>query len=914
MASIDDLKRRIDLHDLAEKLGLKRGKGTNQNYHAPGHADKSPSLSIFTKEGKHGWKDHSADCGGSCVDLVMHVEGCDVATAIRRLHELYGIPLDRAEAPAVRRELSRAEWIAERCMISRARAIEYLVEARKITESVARRAVEKGAVGFNEYTSPTTPAGEHGHGGPAVAFIVRTLNPGRVVAVDMRYVDPALNGGTKTQCQGDKAGHVWTSDIKRLLAAKTVYFVESSINALSVECCNIYDSAAVAVLGTGNVASIPLDWVRGKQAVICMDNDEPFPDGHKLAGTRPGLSAAWLLHERLTRLDISALLVDASGWQHNDVNDILQHEGAEALKRHLIRLEPWLIPGMAASTNGELFENAGKRRLYLPYHHDQKYWRYRVRPDFTSYVSKVDQGEDGEVKMDFSELAGFRVAAVSRLRLQGIRSTMTGDPDMQPMTKYAVSVQVTRNGADLIRRVFDDDNLHNIEKWQRFGPIWNPGQFKRMINILENAAHIGSREATNFVGLCWRNGNLAVNEGGDCYFDDPIYQCHYHNLVFPWGPTGDARKVIAAYRETYAENQALLLLVWALGAHLKAFIRFWPHAKMEADKGAGKSTLIGRLCGSIAMASLSGQTLKTEYRIVNSVAYTSHPVCWEEFSRLNDMQRKLALDLLQETYQFQETTRSQKPFLLSAPVLVAGEDAPVEDIAEKLIRLRIEKKHQGPEMPFDLPQFPVRQWLQYLADLPPAAVRDSLAACRELAMKRCSASNGQRIVENYAAFLTAWRLLADFAELPVDYGGVVQSICMEMNDYLAESKSERHPWVWVMNTVLAEIATGQFSGPHCWDEVSGGPDGTIPVLYIRTSDIMHHLSRTIALREFWNRLPIKSDRALKRQLLQAEVVHQEGVEKTINRRRVAHMLALSLPALSAFGIHATPMMEREDVS
>ena len=51
MASIEELRNRIDLHDLAERLGLKRGKGGNANYHSPHHEDKSPSIGI-AKDGR----------------------------------------------------------------------------------------------------------------------------------------------------------------------------------------------------------------------------------------------------------------------------------------------------------------------------------------------------------------------------------------------------------------------------------------------------------------------------------------------------------------------------------------------------------------------------------------------------------------------------------------------------------------------------------------------------------------------------------------------------------------------------------------------------------------------------------------------------------------------------------------------
>lgn len=919
MASIEELKERIDLHDLADRLGLKRGKGKDANYHSPGHKDKSPSLSIFSKNGKWGWKDHSGDGGGSCIDLVMYVNGCDVAEAVKELHDIYGIPMDRPAQSGERREMTRPEWIAKNCLATPAPALDYLVQERGISEEVAKRAIQKGAVGWNTWTSPTVKPGEHGYGGPAVAFIVKSLNPGHVMAVDLRYQDKDLNGGTKTQCQGEKDGYGWTSDIKRLMAAKTVYVVESPINALSIECCKLYDFAAFAVRGVGNVRNIDWSWARGKQIVICFDNDEPFPPGHKQAGRRPGLEAAWELHEILTAMDISAMLVNQAEWTVNDVNDFIKPSkefnppGLDKLTLAMKSWEPWLIQGMAAheETSG-LLPPSGKRRLYLPWHHDHVYWRYRVRPDFTTHISKVegnkkdDAGNAVPPQITTQDLCGFRIAAVSRLELQGNRATMTGDPDMQPTTKFSVSVQVGRNGATLLRRVFDDDNLHNIEKWKRFGPVFAQSQFLRMISLLEHTAHLGARRAANYVGLCWKGGRLGVNEGTDCYFDDPVYQCHYHNLAFPSGTKAAARKVIEAYGRTFKDNQALLLLTWALGGHLKAFFRFWPHAKMEADKGSGKSTLIGRLSSTIGMASLSGQTLKTEYRMVNSVAYTSHPVCWEEFSRLNDLQRKLALDLLQETYQFQETTRSQKPFLLSAPVLIAGEDAPVADIAEKLVRLRIQKSKQGPELPFDLPQFPVRQWLQFLADIPADVVRGTLARCREEATRRSVSSNAQRIVENYTALLAAWYLLAEFAELPPEYNGVLSSIYTEMNEYLVESKSDRHPWVWVMHTVLAEIDARHFQSPYAWDW-----DGEDWKLYIRSSDVMHHMSRTTALREQWNALPIKSDRAFKRQLLQADVVTNPDVEKTIGGRRTAHMLEISLAALEGYGLHAAPRIERD---
>jgi hypothetical protein len=86
---IDRLKETIDLHDLAEKLGLERPGGASGNYRSPGHKDSSPSLSIFPAKFATGFKDHSdPDKKGDCVALVQYVEGGDAVAAVKRLCEL----------------------------------------------------------------------------------------------------------------------------------------------------------------------------------------------------------------------------------------------------------------------------------------------------------------------------------------------------------------------------------------------------------------------------------------------------------------------------------------------------------------------------------------------------------------------------------------------------------------------------------------------------------------------------------------------------------------------------------------------------------------------------------------------------------------------------------------------------------
>jgi hypothetical protein len=65
------------------------------------------------------------------------------------------------------------------------------------------------------------------------------------------------------------------------------------------------------------------------------------------------------------------------------------------------------------------------------------------------------------------------------------------------------------------------------------GPVTDEGIRRWMINILERGADLGARHASNFVGLAWRDGELVVNQGPDCYFTMPDKPCPYHNLTLP---------------------------------------------------------------------------------------------------------------------------------------------------------------------------------------------------------------------------------------------------------------------------------------------------------------------------------------------------------------------------------------------
>lgn len=919
----DEINSRVDCEDLATKLGLER-PGDRGNFKSPHHADKVPSLSTYKKDGRSYFKDFSADEGGGPVDLLMYVRGLEFTDAVRELGEMYRISVERPKVPGERRERTMVEWIADNCAANvkdagkRAVLVEYLT-GRGIGEKAISHAIDRGTLGLNDYCNPKFAAGEINHGGPAVASIVRTPDAGNVVAVDMRYIDAAANGGMKTQSQGEKVGAPWCSDWRRFAAARRVVVVESAINALSVDTCALPGTAALAVRGTGSVAGMDWRLLIGKQVVLAFDNDKPIAQGPK-AGYCPGLSAAWAAHEGLMALDVPALLVDMEDWLDdddepiNDLNDYLQLHGPEKLGIALQKLEPWLIPGMPGK------EHASKPRVWLPFHDAQVYWRFRVRPDFTSYVEKYEKGDDegkGKEKLTLGNVAGFRVAGLSRVTIASPTSTMTGDKDTSPHTIFAVSVQVPRYGTRLLRKVVSDEQLHNVEHWKKLGPIFSPQNFSRMVNILERAADIGAREAVNFVGLAWRQGRPVVNEGPDCFFTDPAQQCPYSGLVFPAGPAPTARQVINAYQATFLKNGVLQMLVWALGAHLKAFLGFWPHFVMQADKGTGKDTVLKRLERSIGMTVFSRQSMQTEFRILTSVSYTSHPVGWGELSANKQDLINKAVATLQEAYQYSHTRRGAelKDFLICAPVLLAGEDVPVATLQGKVVRNHLSKALRGPLMPEDLPVFPVRQWLEYLATFPKARVQEVHARCiTELERSCIGARHGGevdagavRILTNYAAVRTAWELLCDFAGIDLVQGGFITDLTAQMNEHIRDSESDRQPWVWIVDTLLSEIARGTFRHPFKFDTTDDGED----FLAVRTSHVMDHIKREQSLREFWDGLPIKSDRVFKGALMAANVLAETDIERVCDGgKRVAHMVGLSLPALEQYGLSAARPTKR----
>ena len=660
--------------------------------------------------------------------------------------------------------------------------------------------------------------------------------------------------------------------------------------------------------------------MRGKRAIIATDMTDAVNDR---TGQRPGMEAAYQLYDKLTACDVAARMVNMIDWNEGeDINDVLNVWHPQELRRRLHILDDALIPGQP-NVGKEVEKSKARRRVFLPSQDFRVYFKYRCTDDFMMYVKEIkhvssEDGEDKEIEL-FDDLCSFRLAAMSRLTIQSHLATINGTKDNQSETVFGISCQTPRNGVHLQREVVQADKIYNVDWWKsRFGHIWAPSVFARMITIMERSAGLAAREVVNFIGVAWRDGKLAALEGPDCFFTEPQKQCLYYNMTFPRGFPSHAAAIVEAYQATFKHNAACIALVWALGAHLKNILSFYPHFQMQAEKGSGKSKLLDALQTTCAFQILSGQMLKTDHRRRASVSYTTHPVGWDEFSKLPKSVLGDIDGLLQSTYRFEFTRvgAALTPYLMCAPVLLAGEEVDVQSLQSKICRSTLSVAKQGDLIPHRLPQFPLRQWLDFIASADPERVREVHAQYVNLCLSRAkleaSDATAKRMCENYAAILTAWRLLCEFADIDVHQGDFIQDLIIEMNQHMSDTDGTRLPWVWIMEILCSELDANRFEHPYLWETVTNEDGVETLCLILRTSHIMDHISTANHLRDKYNHLPIKTARVFRNQLMNSGVVWRDDIERSIRGRRYAHMTAISLAELEKLGLYASPKLNDDD--
>lgn len=108
MESLEDIKKRVDIVEFAERLGVevlpnrKQARCFNKQMHK--HGDSNPSLSFTSKNGIGYFKCFACNIGGSIVDLLAEFKGIDTKEAIKQIKEMYGsgdLPKVKTRLPEV---------------------------------------------------------------------------------------------------------------------------------------------------------------------------------------------------------------------------------------------------------------------------------------------------------------------------------------------------------------------------------------------------------------------------------------------------------------------------------------------------------------------------------------------------------------------------------------------------------------------------------------------------------------------------------------------------------------------------------------------------------------------------------------------------------------------------------------------
>jgi putative DNA primase/helicase len=86
MTDLDQLKRNTDLVALLESYGIAMKKrGSEYDALCIAHTETNPSMQVYVKDSVQRWHCKSCGAGGTVIDAIMVLDGCDEAEAIKRL-------------------------------------------------------------------------------------------------------------------------------------------------------------------------------------------------------------------------------------------------------------------------------------------------------------------------------------------------------------------------------------------------------------------------------------------------------------------------------------------------------------------------------------------------------------------------------------------------------------------------------------------------------------------------------------------------------------------------------------------------------------------------------------------------------------------------------------------------------------
>ena len=93
MGTIDEIKQRLDIVDIASGYIRLEKAGRNFKALCPFHEEKTPSFFVFPE--RQSWRCFGCGAGGDLLSFVMKKEGVDFGEALKMLAERAGVSLAR---------------------------------------------------------------------------------------------------------------------------------------------------------------------------------------------------------------------------------------------------------------------------------------------------------------------------------------------------------------------------------------------------------------------------------------------------------------------------------------------------------------------------------------------------------------------------------------------------------------------------------------------------------------------------------------------------------------------------------------------------------------------------------------------------------------------------------------------------
>lgn len=272
----DELKRRISFTRLAEARGLKiQRSGTWRMAKCPFHPDRTPSFAIYGSDDRA----KCFGCGwhGSVIDFEMKTLQCDFPTACRSLNQFLLDPKNGATRIVVAQASSETPPIplSEEEMITRRRYVTRLATDRWLASRICdQRPSARGEAWNPDTLMRLAQEGHLGWAGDALAFLYPT--------------------GTKLRRWPHKdflwegsADSLWRQD--RISKARTIYITESETDAIAMINAGVELADGAAVVAAPSATTWKTHWnelFRGKEVVLCFDNDEAGRAGTQAVGAQ----------------------------------------------------------------------------------------------------------------------------------------------------------------------------------------------------------------------------------------------------------------------------------------------------------------------------------------------------------------------------------------------------------------------------------------------------------------------------------------------------------------------------------------------------------------------------------------------------------------------------------------------------